>query len=92
MRFSGGPILSRFVEPGFPDYTCLAVYRTETWTHGFQKGTMIGTPAIIAAHFGSGCVMAIGPHLEMTTEGEVLLARVIHAVARKRTGGQTGQL
>ncbi len=70
VRYHNGPIVSPmwagWNDPLLPDYTVLAYFRTETGLSPPQKGTMINTPAIVAAPFGRGRVVSISPHPEST--------------------------
>ncbi len=68
VQFSSGPVLSPADVADLPPYAPLAIYGTETWLHEQQRGTMIGTPAIVAAPFGQGRVILFSPHPE-TSEG-----------------------
>ena len=62
----------------------LAHYSTEVSNYSPQRGTMIGTPAIFAAKFGAGRVVAISPHPESTKGAEFLVKRAVMATARAR--------
>ncbi len=62
----------------------LAHYRTEIANYIPQRGTMIGTPAIFAAKFGAGRVIAISPHPETTKGAEFLVKLAVLATARTR--------
>jgi hypothetical protein len=62
----------------------LAHYRTELVNYAPQRGTMIGTPAICAARFGTGRVISIGPHPETTKGAEFLVKLAVVATARTR--------
>jgi glutamine amidotransferase-like uncharacterized protein len=64
VRYSGGPVLSPAGVANLPQYALLAIYRTETWLYEPQRGTMVGTPAIVAAPFGQGRVVLFSPHPE----------------------------
>lgn len=83
LEHTGGPVLSRANEPTLPDYVPLADFRSEVWKHPFQKGTMVDTPAIVAAPFGMGKVILFSPHPESAVEYKHLLARAIRACAKK---------
>jgi hypothetical protein len=66
----------------------LAFYRTEIWVHELQRGTMVDTPAILAAPFGKGRVIIFSPHPEvsdpkMTSGLESFVTRAVLATARK---------
>ncbi len=81
IQFSSGPVLSRAHVADLPPFASLAIYRTETWLHEQQRGTMVGTPAIVAAPFGQGRVILFSPHPE-TSEGlEDFVTTAVRAVA-----------
>lgn len=77
VRYHNGPIVSPANDPLLPDYEILAVFRSENGLYPPQVGTMIGTPAVVRAHFESGRVVSISPHPESTTE---LLSMVTHSI------------
>lgn len=83
--YGGGPILSPAGNKDLPNYVPLALYRTETWGDESDKNTMVDTPAIIAARFGSGRVLIFSPHPEGIDETRPLLTRAVLVVAPKRT-------
>lgn len=79
MDHTGGPVLYRANEPDLPDYRSLASYGSELWRHPFQRGTMIGTPAMVATKFGRGKVVLFGPHPVAGGGRENLLTQAIRA-------------
>lgn len=83
VRYQNGPIVARGKETDLPDYEVLAWFRSENWRYEPQKGTMIDTPAIVAAEFGDGRVLSISPHPESTKELESMIVHSIHWVARQ---------
>jgi hypothetical protein len=84
--YSGGPILSRAGRSEFPEFVPLAVFRTEVWQYQAQRGTMVNTPAIAAGRFGTGRVIVISPHPEMTPGLEWIVRRAVAAAARRDPG------
>jgi hypothetical protein len=62
----------------------LAHFSTEVSNYAPQRGTMIGTPAIFAAKFGAGRVVAISPHPESTTGTAFLVKLAVLATPRTR--------
>jgi glutamine amidotransferase-like uncharacterized protein len=80
--FSGGPVFSPGRRTDLGDYIVLARYKSEVYKHPFQKGTMVDTPAIIAAPFGKGKVILISPHCEGTEELTGLFNTVLRMAAR----------
>ena len=81
--YTGGPILSPANEYPLPDYTCLGRFQSEVWKYAFQKGTMIHSPAIVAARFGAGHVILFSPHPDTTPGLEAWLIRSIRACAKR---------
>jgi glutamine amidotransferase-like uncharacterized protein len=87
VRYSGGPILQPAEHVDLPEYSCLARFRSELWEYEFQRGTMIDAPAIVAAQFGKGRVIAFSPHPETTPGLEPFIIRAVLATARKAVDG-----
>jgi predicted deacylase/putative intracellular protease/amidase len=81
LGYANGPILSPAGKKGLPEYVPLAFFRTEISKYKPQEGTMIDTPAIVAAIFGKGRVIAISPHPEGTAGLESLVQRAVAWVA-----------
>jgi len=84
ISFSGGPIFLGPKRDDLPPTIPLAHYSTEVSNYAPQRGTMIGTPAIFAAKFGAGRVVAISPHPESTKGAEFLVKLAVLATARTR--------
>jgi putative intracellular protease/amidase len=82
--YTSGPVLSPARRRDLPEYVALAFYRTEIWEYKPQRGTMIHTPAIVAARFGNGRVILFSPHPEMTESLESFIPRAVLATARSR--------
>ena len=82
ISFSGGPIFLGPKRDNLPLTIPLAHYSTELSNYAPQRGTMVGTPAIFAARFGTGRVVAISPHPENTKGTEFLVKRAVLATAR----------
>ena len=81
-RFSGGPILSPAARDDLSDYITLGLYRTEFSKTGAQRGTMVGTPAIIAARYGRGCMIAFSFHPEVLEGTQPLVKQAVLSTAR----------
>jgi glutamine amidotransferase-like uncharacterized protein/Spy/CpxP family protein refolding chaperone len=86
--FSGGPVFIPARRNDLPACVGLAFYRTEVWLHKVQRGTMVDTPAILAAPFGKGRVIIFSPHPEFSdpklTPGlDSFVTRAVLATARK---------
>ena len=75
--YANGPILSPAADENLPEYVPLAVFRTEVSKYEPQRGTMVNTPAIIAAQFGRGRAIAVSPHPELTGGLESLVVRAV---------------
>ena len=73
--------------PGKCTFACecvpLARYETEVSKYEFQNGTMVHTPAIVAAKYGDGSVVLIGSHLETWANSAPIVAKLIKAVSRR---------
>ncbi len=80
--FTGGPIFLPGRRTFMPDYVVLAEYRSEVCRFPFQRGTMVGTPAILAAPHGRGKVFLIGAHLETSAGSRDIVRKIITAAAR----------
>ena len=83
LRYANGPILSPALREDLPAYVTLAVFRTEISRYEPQKGTMTGTPAIVASEFGKGRVIVISPHPEATAGLESLVKQSVIWVGGK---------
>lgn len=82
IRYQNGPILSPGKNAAAPAYTELAWFRTENGIYDAQKGTMIGTPAVVRSDYGKGRVLAISPHFESTPDKESVIIRAVEFVRR----------
>jgi len=83
MRYTGGPILSPGGKRGLPTYVVLAEYRSEVWQWEPQRGTMVNTPAMVAAPYGQGRVVVFSAHPEMAKQTAPLFATAVLATARE---------
>lgn len=83
VRYVNGPILSPADKGDLPEYLPLATFVTEISKYEPQKGTMVDTPAIVAAQFGRGRAIAISPHPEATPGLESLVRRAVAWAAGK---------
>jgi glutamine amidotransferase-like uncharacterized protein len=77
LRYANGPILSPAHRDDLPPYRTWAVFRSEISKYEPQKGTMIDSPAIVAAEFGKGRVVVISPHPEATAGLEPLVRKCV---------------
>lgn len=83
VRYHNGPIVSPAAREGLPGFEVLAHFRSEVSKYETQKGTMVDTPAIIAAEFGKGRVLCISPHPESSKELRPMVAKGIRWAAGK---------
>lgn len=81
-RFSGGPIISPAERDDLSDYITLGLYRTEFSKTEAQQGTMVGTPAIIAARYGRGRMIAFSFHPEVLEETQPLVKQAVLSTTR----------
>jgi glutamine amidotransferase-like uncharacterized protein len=84
ISFSGGPVFPGPMRDDLPPCILLAHYSTELANYIPQRGTMIGTPAILAAPFGAGRVISISSHPETTKGAEFLVKLAVLATAPTR--------
>lgn len=89
VRFGGGPVFQPGRRTYLPEYVPLAYYTSEVYQFDFQKGTMYGTPAILATPYGSGKVILISPHLESKPELGFALKKSIQALGRSKSDSAT---
>ncbi len=80
-RFAGGPLLSPAARDDLADYLTLGRYCTQFGTNDSKQGTMVNTPAIIAAEFGKGRVIAFGFHPEVWEGTQPLVKQAVLATA-----------
>ncbi|MDP6445242.1 MAG: succinylglutamate desuccinylase/aspartoacylase family protein [Pirellulaceae bacterium] len=83
VRYQNGPILSPGDDPDLPTFEPLAFFRSENGIYEPQKNTMIDTPAVVAAQYGLGRVLAISPHFESTKGREAVVRSAIEHVRRR---------
>jgi len=81
-RFSGGPIILPAERDDLRDYITLGLYRTEFSKTEDQEGTMINTPAIIAARHGKGRLIAFSFHPEVLEETQPLVKQAVLSTVR----------
>lgn len=85
VRYQNGPIISPGPETDLPKYKVLAWFRSEVAKYEPQKGTMVDTPAIVSASFGTGRIMSISPHPEATVSLRHALVNAVRwAAGRQR--------
>jgi hypothetical protein len=84
MLYSGGPVFVPGNSRHLPRFTRLAVFRSEVFLYGFQRGDMIGSPAMIVAPYGNGVVLLISPHPELTPGSEHVVSKSVEILANCR--------
>lgn len=84
LDYTDGPVFFRANEADLQDYLTLACFRSEVRKYGFQKGTMVDTPAILGSRFGQGTVILFSAHPESAEETEALLIDAVRACRSRR--------
>ena len=79
-------------ERGITIFSKLARFETEVTAYDFQRGTMIGAPAIAVSPFGEGTVVVTSPHLEEDAAFYPYLRTLLLGAARERTCESKGAL
>jgi putative intracellular protease/amidase len=82
MDYTGGPIVLPANEYPLQDYICLGYFRSEVWRYAFQKGTMVHSPAIVAARFGQGRIILFSTHPDTPKGPSLWLTRSIRACSQ----------
>lgn len=77
IRYHNGPILRPGEREDLPPFTVLAHFRSEVCAIEAQRGTMVGSPAIVAGAFGEGRAVAISPHPEGVAALRGIVARAL---------------
>ncbi len=81
VRYSGGPVFIPANRPDSPEPLTLARFSSEICKYDFQEGTMVDTPAIVAAPYGRGKVILISPHPEASLDLQSIITTAVKAVA-----------
>jgi len=76
VRYANGPLYAPALDDTIPDYEVWAVYDSEMNRNGAPEGIMLGTPAVVFGHFGTGRVVGVGPHPEQTDGSEEIVRRL----------------
>ncbi len=77
VKYANGPVMAPAGSPDIPDFTTLAVFKTETAENESPAGIQIDSPAILTGPFGSGRVVGISPHPEQTEGLKEIVPRLI---------------
>ena len=81
VQYTGGPVFSDARRRDLNPYVVLADFTSETFMYEFQKGEMIGTPAVILTQYGRGRVLLSSGHLEFNPENAGRVAEMIRLCA-----------
>ncbi len=81
VRYTGGPVFSDACRRDLNPYVVLADFTSETFMYEFQKGEMIGTPAVILTQYGNGRVLLSSGHPEFDPENAGRVAEMIRLCA-----------
>jgi glutamine amidotransferase-like uncharacterized protein len=81
VHYAGGPIFLIRNDSTMLSYSNLAMFRSEVCLHECQNNTMVNTPAVIAAEYGSGRAILFSFHAEMSGD-DTLIRNAIVAVSR----------
>ncbi|MBQ9371183.1 MAG: hypothetical protein IJU03_03235, partial [Thermoguttaceae bacterium] len=79
-----GPIFQPGFQADMSQPIILATFATETSKYDFQRGSMIGAPAIAIAPFGEGTVVVTSLHLEEDARNYSYLRALIRGATRDR--------
>ncbi len=86
MWYENGPIFKPADNPKLQPYVPLVRYVTDMAAEGAPGGQMAGRDAIIAANYGSGRVVAFGPHPELSPRLNYWLVNAVKWAAGRRAG------
>jgi hypothetical protein len=86
MWFENGPIFVPAQIPGLQPYVPLVRYVSDLAAKGAPTGMMTGRDAVIAAPFGTGRVVAFGPHPELSADLNHWLINAVKWSAAKDDG------
>lgn len=81
VQYTGGPVFSHAYRLDLNPYIVLANFSSETFMYDFQKGEMVGTPAILFTQYGKGRVVLSSGHLEFDPERSGYVSDMIRLCA-----------
>lgn len=87
VKYANGPVMEPAGSPDIPDYTTLAVFKTEVAENNTPEGIQIDSPAILTGTFGDGRVVGISPHPEQTEGLKTIVPRLIEWSAADASSG-----
>jgi glutamine amidotransferase-like uncharacterized protein len=79
--YSSGPVFYPAFRDNLPNFATIATFKTETWIYEYQKGEMIGKPAIITAPYNKGSVFLISPHFEMSERYDDIIKKTLWSIS-----------
>lgn len=77
VKYANGPVMEPAGSPDLPDFTTLAVFKTETAENGTPAGIQVNSPAILSGTFGKGRVVGISPHPEQSERLDDVVPRLL---------------
>jgi len=77
VKYANGPVMEPAGSPDLPDFTTLAVFKTETAENGTPAGIQVNSPAILSGTYGEGRVVGISPHPEQSEGLEHIVPRLL---------------
>lgn len=77
VKYANGPVMEPAGSPDIPDFTTLAVFKTETAENETPPGIQIDSPAILTGPYGEGRVVGISPHPEQSDGLREIVPRLI---------------
>ncbi|MDQ3623196.1 MAG: BPL-N domain-containing protein [Verrucomicrobiota bacterium] len=79
--YANGPIIKPAANDQLPDFSPLALFRSELAENESPAGVMIDSPAIVAGSLGKGRVLCFSPHPEQTEGLGELVVRAIRWIS-----------
>lgn len=77
VKYANGPVMEPAGSPDLPNFTTLAVFKTETAENGTPAGIQVNSPAILSGTYGEGRVVGISPHPEQSEGLEHIVPRLL---------------
>ncbi|HUT36327.1 MAG TPA: succinylglutamate desuccinylase/aspartoacylase family protein [Planctomycetota bacterium] len=75
--YANGPLMAPASRPDIPDFTVLALFRSEINKNNAPQGVMLGTPAMACGAWGKGRVFVISVHPERTAGLDAFVRRAV---------------
>lgn len=77
VKYANGPVMEPAGSPDLPDFTTLAIFKTETAENDTPAGIQVNSPAILSGTFGKGRVVGVSPHPEQSEGLEHVVPRLL---------------